>query len=110
MSSFLLNATYIQKSLEHVAGVAGAAPRWTILGRIGNRFDSNRNSTAVILVIDSEKEKALTSSHGLGISLFNSLSRSIGDWAGPNLALSINGREPSHYQWTTPKKHWSLKE
>ncbi len=28
-----------------------------MLGRVGNRFDSTRNSTAIILVIDSDKEK-----------------------------------------------------
>jgi ABC-type antimicrobial peptide transport system permease subunit len=59
-----LNATNIQHNLANTPGVSGAAPRWTMLGRVGNRFDSTRNSTAIILVIDSEKEKEI----GLGRS------------------------------------------
>lgn len=58
--SFLLNATKIQYDLSNVPGTAGASPRWTILGRVGNRFDNERNSTAIVLVIDSDKEKVPT--------------------------------------------------
>jgi hypothetical protein len=64
LKTFLLNATDIQRRLAPVHSVTGAAPRWTMLARLGNRFAPERNASAIILAIDSEQEKQI----GLGRS------------------------------------------
>ncbi|KAL6065065.1 FtsX domain-containing protein [Balamuthia mandrillaris] len=61
-STFLLNATSIMQRLSGVPQVEGVVPRWALLGRVGNRFEPERNSSAIILIIDTEAEKRV----GLG--------------------------------------------
>ena len=55
----LLNFTEIESRLAGNPDVLGATPRWATLGRIGNRDDRDRNTTAVILVVDSVRETEL---------------------------------------------------
>eukprot|EP01087_Luapelamoeba_hula_P011389 TRINITY_DN3089_c0_g1_i1.p1 TRINITY_DN3089_c0_g1~~TRINITY_DN3089_c0_g1_i1.p1 ORF type:complete len:1336 (+),score=202.48 TRINITY_DN3089_c0_g1_i1:44-4051(+) len=60
--TFLLNSTAMHNRLKNAKLVAGVAPRWTMLGRVGNRFDPSRNASTIILIIDTEQEKKI----GLG--------------------------------------------
>ena len=58
----LLNSTMIEERLKDNELVAGAAPRWLALGKLANRDNPLRNTSCVIVVIDSAKEEAM----GLG--------------------------------------------
>ena len=55
----LLNFTEIESRLAGNPDVLGATPRWAALGRVGNRDDRSRNTTSVILVVDSVRETEL---------------------------------------------------
>jgi len=55
----LLNFTEIESRLAGNPDVLGATPRWAALGRVGNRDERTRNTTAVILVVDSVREQQL---------------------------------------------------
>ena len=57
--SIFLNCTDMQRRLASVPEIAGASPRWTMLGRVGNRLAPERNASAIILIIDSQQEKVV---------------------------------------------------
>jgi len=56
--TFFLNYTHINASLASVKDLYGAAPRWMLVGEVANIEDPERNSSAVLLIIDSDLEKA----------------------------------------------------
>jgi ABC-type antimicrobial peptide transport system permease subunit len=60
----LLNDTELQQVLAQVPSVAGVAPRWVALGRVYNHEANTFNTSAILLVIDSERETSI----GLGRS------------------------------------------
>jgi len=55
--TFFLNYTHINSSLASVEDLYGAAPRWMLVGEVSNVEDPERNSSAVLLIIDSDLEK-----------------------------------------------------
>lgn len=61
---FWLNETWISEQLSSEPLVTGTCPRWTILGEVRNKYDIEKNSSVVVLVIDSEREEDI----GLGRS------------------------------------------
>lgn len=54
-----LNFTDIDLRLSGNADVLGATPRWAVLGRVANREQPTRNTTTIILALDSEQESGL---------------------------------------------------
>lgn len=63
-SGLLLNDTDLRQRLMAVPAVQGVSPRWTALGRVLNTRARALNTSAILLVIDSDQEAAI----GLGRS------------------------------------------
>lgn len=57
LGGFLLNLTDVAHRLEGNPAVAGTAARWTLLGRVYNSRARALNTSAIILIIDSERER-----------------------------------------------------
>lgn len=60
--SVFLNETWISETLAPHSQIRGTAPRWTLLGRVFNRDDSSLNTSLIVLVIDTDREREI----GLG--------------------------------------------
>eukprot|EP00698_Gefionella_okellyi_P021275 TRINITY_DN6854_c0_g1_i3.p1 TRINITY_DN6854_c0_g1~~TRINITY_DN6854_c0_g1_i3.p1 ORF type:complete len:1058 (+),score=247.33 TRINITY_DN6854_c0_g1_i3:1039-4212(+) len=61
-SATFINHTAIDLALRQTPSVVGVAPRWTLLGTVGNANTPLVNMTAVILIMNSTKERDI----GLG--------------------------------------------
>ena len=55
-NTFFLNYTSMNASLSDVDAIYGAAPRWFLVGDVLSLEDSTLNSSAVLMIIDSELE------------------------------------------------------
>ncbi len=64
----MLNATLVQEPIEASpaarAVLRGSTPRWVFLAQLGNIVEPQYNSTAAVLIVDSEREEEI----GLGRS------------------------------------------
>lgn len=56
----LLNSTAVSNSIESVGSAAGAAPRWLLLGDLLNAKDRSRNTSVLVLAIDSRAEDRIS--------------------------------------------------
>jgi len=60
--SFTINSTEIEERLHGLTDTSAVAPRWLLLSQVINVKDPTYNGSAILLVIDSKKEKEI----GLG--------------------------------------------
>lgn len=52
----LLNSTEVEQAVATVGSAAGAAPRWLLLGSLLNAKERSRNTSVLVLALDSEAE------------------------------------------------------